>query len=385
MIRETLAGMGSDRHLIDRELHDVDGSVLGDAWTVYSNYFDRFTGSRMDPQFARLDHPASCIAQPKVAPDTTIVIAGSGPSLAERAADLRRLRQRLSIWTSIRGAEALAAHGITADLIAVQHSTDLDAYFTTRHLRDRDGVNPLSTAPVVLAEPKTPAALLKHVDPQRLAAFDPAYGWGLWPASLAWMACGSGAGAVSLVGIDLGDATERIDALQQPLASLLRLIALGAPIATVDAGSGPTKVGWSKRALDATVGAIGSSAVELDRSPSASLDERRAALEDILIEIDDHIDAAAMFQARALECRAAGDRRQEGPLGEAWQILLSWRESPSMRVAFQEGLGVRFLPRFWREPNGVAGPVWRPVLLAVDEIVRQAQTARARLGTLVTQ
>lgn len=380
MLRELLAHVGTDRFLTQEELAESTRWVLADAWKIYASEFMGFAGSRTDAQFARLRHPAETCARPRVSPGTTIVIAGTGPSLAARVDELRRLRKRISIWTSIRGAEALTAYALSPDLVIVQHATDLDGYLTLRHLRDRDGASPLVTAPVVLAEPKTPAALLAAVSRERLAAFDPALGWGLWPATLAWLACGAGARSVALAGIDLGS-REHPDPSQQPLRALLALIAEGSSVATVDAGTGAIKAGWMPRVLDDTVGPIGASQVELDGQAPWSVDERRASLEATLAQLNDHLDAAEMFRARALRSRIERTRADDGPLGEAWSIVLGWRESAPLRAAFQEDLGVTFLPRFWRHPvESVAGPLWRPILLATDELVRQRRAAEAALA-----
>ncbi len=380
MLRDLIARVGADRSLRNGEL-DSDGSpFLHPVWALYTERFDGFTGARVDSQFARLDHPARTAAHPKVGPGTTIVIAGAGPSLAARIDELRRLRARLSLWTSIRGAEALAAHGLDADLVIVQHASDLDAYLTLRHLRDRNGFTPWSTAPVVLAEPRTPAALLASVDAARIATFDPAYGWGLWPATLAWMACGAGAHAVALAGIDLGTPGV-VDPLHAPLCTLLGVIADGSPVTTVDLGHGAIKAGWPVQPLDDVIDATGCRDVILDARRWTSADERLAALESSRIGLRDHLETAEMFRSRAVEARASRDRGHDGPLGEALAMLLNWRESSAIRVAFQEELGVTFLPRFWRHDEArVPGPLWRPVLLATDEIVRQSQRAAARIA-----
>lgn len=381
MIDRLLTAIGSDRHLRPGQLR-MAGAMPAEAWRLYDSAFDRFTGARLDPQFARLDHPAARIADPKVAPGTTIVIAGAGPSLRERAADLRRLRRHVSIWTSLRGAEALAALDLNPDLVIVQHLTDLDAYLTQRHLRDRDGVNPLGGAPLVIAAPQTPTPILLGVPRDRIAVVDPALGWGHWSATLTALACSSGAAAVALVGVDLGSPSQP-DPAHAPVRLLLELIARGSSINTFDAGDGAAKTGWPRQRIDSIVEARGSRAVTNGGERWASTDERHAALDASLREIRDHVEAAAEFCSRALINRAAGGRA-DGPLNEAWSVLMSWRESQSVRTAFQEGLGVRFLPQFWRRDRiRLAGPAWRPVLLATDEVVRQAHVAHSHLRVAV--
>jgi hypothetical protein len=378
MMRQVFLRIGSDQHV---GAADIETSDFADrTWAVYRDHFECFTASRVDSQFARLEHPALPYGQPQVASGTTIVITGTGPSLVEQVPVLQRLRKRLSIWTSLRGAEALEQHGLSADLILVQHQTDLDAYLSVRHLRDRNGDNPLHRAPVVLAEPKTPAALLAGVEPARVATFDPACGWGHWPVSLAWLACGAGARAIALAGIDLGT-VDTCEPIHQPLCSLLSLVALTSPVPATDLGHGAIKSGWARLPLDATVGSTGSPDVTMALTPWLTADERRATLTDTLDLLGEHVDAARVFRELALDRRMGRGKGADRPLAESWSILQGWGEHAPVRAAFQEGLGVTFLPRLWRrQALNVAGPQWRPVLLAADQIVRQFDAAAARVG-----
>ncbi len=169
--------VGSDRFLHRSECGIAVGSGgrLDQAWELYADRFERFTGARLDPQFARLALPPLYEVVP-VLPGGTVAIVGTGPSLGASIPLIRRLRGHVSVWTSIRGAEALASHGITPDLAILQHGSDLDAHLTPRHLRDRDGRHPLEEVPTVLVEPRTPVALLAGLDPDRLGLVDAAVG-----------------------------------------------------------------------------------------------------------------------------------------------------------------------------------------------------------------
>lgn len=376
MPHDLIASIGGDRHLTLDDLGT--GSSCADAavtWTTYRTHFDRFTGACLDPQFARLAHPARYAGIPRVRPGTTVIIAGAGPSLTHAAPELGRLRAHVSIWTSPRGAEALAAHDLTPDLLLVQHQNDLDAHLSVRHVRDRDGVTPIDRAPAVLAEPRTPAALVARVPSARLAAFNGACGWGLWPASLAWLAARSGAEAIALAGIDLGTG-QAPDPAHEPLRALLRLLAGATDAVTIDAG-GADKPGWAREPIAGVAGGAGSRTVVVERTPWPDRGMRLEALDAGLAGLREAIERAREFRVLALEARAAVPRgAAEGRLADAWVTLLAWRRAPAMRAAFQEELGVRFLPQLWRQSaRPVAGPLWRPVLLATDEIVRQADRA----------
>ncbi len=384
MVGALIRSIGTDRHLHPDELPPVaTRSLSAEMWTLYGSVFDRFTGACTDAQFARLDHPARFTAAPRVRPGTTVVIAGAGPSLSRVAPDLVRLRDRVSIWTSIRGAEALATHGLNADLVLVQHRCDLDAYLTVRHLRDRNGASPLDHVPVVLAEPRTPRALLARVPPVRLATFDPARGWGLWPASLVSLANESGAKAIALAGIDLGT-RETPDPIHEPLGALLAALAFASRPATINAGGGAIKPGWPEAALASYTDPGGASAVALESTRWSSAAARRADLLQDLASLRDTLAEVTAFRALALESRAAGRRASDTRLADAWTALMSWHRSPELRRSLQEGLGATFLPRIWRQDRtDIRGPLWRPVLLATDEIWHQAAVARARLSELL--
>lgn len=379
-LAHTLAGIGGDRLL---DLEEAQRLALDDVtglWRTYSGQFESFTGATLDPQFSGLEHPADAFARPRVPAGTTVLVVGTGPSLAAEAGTLKALRDRFSIWTSLRGAEALAALGIEPDVIFVQHASDLDAHLTARHLRDRNGASPLTTAPMVCAEPRTPAGLLAGIDKARLAALDPTIGWGHWPATLAVLAIDGGASAIGLLGIDLGT-QDGVDPAHAPLAALLAHIALRAGDAvTVDFGHRAPKVGWpSQRMRDFSADAARPIDWAREAWPRAqrsdALDERLRALDGPLTLAD---------ECRAL-ARAVRDRRpactHESRLHDLWRGLLEWRHDAALRIAVQEGLGARFLPRFWRRPMpDLAGPLWRPALLAAHELVAQAETAKARLA-----
>jgi len=382
MALDVITAIGTDRYLTVGELTGRPGrAAASQAWETYTASFSRFTSARLDPQFARLDHPARAVATPHVSPGTTVVVAGTGPSLAAILPALKQARHRLSLWTSPRGAETLQAAGIRPDLVLVQHQSDLDAFLSARQLGDRNGDNVLDTAAAVLAEPKTPACLLARVEGARLAAVDPAAGWGLWPATLVSLAMRSGAGAVALAGIDLGATGQSADA-HAPLVALLDTLARGGGLPSFDVGQGADKPGWPRRSLDSIVDTGGNARVVLQRGAWLTRESRLAELDSVLRTLADPL--AISHTCRQLARDAQRRLRApylESQLADLWTTLLAWRRDPALRTAFQEGLGVRFLPRFWRLDTGpLAGPLWRPVLLATEEITLQARAARRALN-----
>ncbi len=384
-ISGTLALVGSDRFL-SRETCAVPAAMarwLGTAWDVYASQFDGFTGARLDPQFSRLDLPDLDEVLP-VLHGGTVAIVGTGPSLGRSASALRDLRPHLSIWTSIRGAEALATHGVTPDLGIIQHPSDLDAYLTTRHLGDRNGSHPLSGVPAVLLERRTPAALLAGLDPARLGLVDGAIGWGLWPATLAALAIASGATTVALVGIDLGT-PDRVDPAQEPLAELLSLVADRAPagVSVADAGCGAPKRGWHSAPLHIVASAGPTGTVDVRRTRRDAAEARRETLVAQIQALAPLVAEAEDAHALALAARTRGDHTScRAALADHWHTLLEHGEDGGTRLALQEGLGARLLPSLWRHaPVDPPGPLWRPVLLVSDEIVRLADTARLLVET----
>ena len=54
--------------------------------------------------------------------------------------------------------------------------------------------------------------------------------------------------------------------------------------------------------------------------------------------------------------------------------MMAWRDDTRARVLLQECLGVAFLPRLWRigVDGSLGAALWRPVMLATHELVKQA-------------
>jgi hypothetical protein len=343
-----------------------------EAWKLYEQSFDGFCETTLDPQFHRLVHPATHTGSIHLDRSEPIVIVGTGPSLERHAADLRRARERIRIFTSPRGIEVLARHGLDADLVLVEHRTALDAHHSGRSALDGNG-SLKSTRALVAADWRTPAAVLAGVDRQRLFVPDRLPTWGLWPATLAALAIQSGATSVGLLGVDLGTA-DRPNPTFAPLFKLLSWMACATGVTAIDCGTGGAgKIGWLRGTLEDLAASSELRSMICSRSETPSADYRRAVAFAAVSGLSRHIDDARRALATALRGRAG---HVDAPaLHEHLSEMLSWRTDPSVRVAIQETLGISFLPRLWRMNTAAASldeSAWRPVLLAAHEFVTQA-------------
>src|SRR5262245_20294231 len=113
--------IGRDHALMKSELANMP--ELNGAWSSYETHWRRFCGTRIDPQFHRLRHPARWTGSVRIADRAPVVVVGTGPSLKQQLDDLRRVRSAVHIFTSPRGAQVLAEAGIDADLILIEHQT----------------------------------------------------------------------------------------------------------------------------------------------------------------------------------------------------------------------------------------------------------------------
>ena len=370
--------IGSDRHLTRTELEHAAGGphpLAETAWDVYQQQFGGFTGATLDPLFHRLTHPARRGGSVQLAPGTAVVIVGTGPSLGPNIASLKRLKGRVRVFTSPRGAEALLGHGIVPDLVLIEHQTALDAHHSARHLGDCTH-EVLPACPLVAADWRTPATLLRGVGNEALFVPSPLPTWGLWTATAAAMAVEGGASRVALLGVDLGTA-DQPDPAHQPLTAVLALIARLAPVVLLDCGAGATKRGWLKASLDEAAGSSVSGSCVLSLHPAASMQDRFA---EARAELDSHSDVVE--RARGLLALASeghgGNACVRPHLSAAVEEMMAWRDDARIRVFAQECLGLSFLPRLWRSGVDLSlnHALWRPLMLATHELVRQADALR---------
>jgi hypothetical protein len=244
--------IGLDAAIEPGELGPLGAEAAGAAprlWAAYDDHWGRFCGAGLDPLYWHLEQPSRRTGSVHLSDTAPIAIVGTGPSLAPTLSRLKRARAGIHLFTSPRGAEALAAAGLVPDLVLVEHQSPLDAMFSVSDLAHRP-MRAMTEAPLVAATPPTPAALLASVAVDRLFVPDPLPTWGLWPATAVALAIRSGARTVALVGIDLGT-LDHPDLSHEPLRALLALLAAQTPTTCVDAGPvGAAKPGWPRASID---------------------------------------------------------------------------------------------------------------------------------------
>lgn len=369
--------IGGDRYLSHAELPSElpAGRAL---WETYDRMFGRFSGASLDPLFFRFAHHRLTSATPLLPEDVPVLIVGAGPSLDGSYDELRRVRSRVLVATSVRGAVALQARGLHADLVLIEHQTPFDAEISA-DARRHGGATRLHADTAVLADPATPTDLLLDADPGRCRLAYNLPTWGLWPATLAALALDGGAPMVGLLGIDLG-ADNQIDPPQRPLVALLEHLADASGLCRDCGQFGTVKKGWARVSLAAFAGTgTGQSrriAWREERSAGSVFERGRDDLAVLQAVLPDARTALAM----ALQARA-GNPPPVRDLTQALDLMLAWGADPTMRWVLQRGLGLSFLPRFWRTGIGVSQPrqLWRPLVLALHELTAQADRLAKRV------
>lgn len=384
VVSDLVERIGADRALVPDELGALTpaaAAALPAFWAAYARHWRGFCGARLDPMFSRLRHPARQTGSLRVASGQSVVIVGTGPSLAPALPALLRLRRALHLVTSPRGAEVLAEAGLVPDLVLIEHQTALDAQFSVGERAHRPS-RALADVPLVAADARTPAALVGDVAAERLFVPDGLPTWGLWPATAVALALAAGAARVGLVGIDLGTRTHP-DAAQTPLADLLGLLAGAVAVPCVELGAtGAMKAGWMPGTLEALAAGGPVAPLTLDVRPWLTPSARHEQAADtwrrvtpLVAQAADALDAAAAVRD--------GDRspRACGRVVRALDALLAAGAALENRVDVQEGLGASFLPRYWRTaPDPSLGPrLWRAAALASHELLQQHRTLGALL------
>lgn len=377
--------IGRDGALHSRELGPLgpDANVAAPGlWSAYDEHWRRFCGARLDPQFWQLEQPARWTGSVNITDGAPVVIVGIGPSLAPLLPVLKQVRNGIHIWTSARGAEVLAEAGLVPDLVVIEHQTPIDAMFSLADLAHRS-TSATARAPLVAASPQTPAALLADVPGERLFVPDPLPTWGLWPATAAAIAIGSGAQSVALVGVDLGTAT-RPNPAMAPLLTLLELLARHTDVRCLDVGQGGApKKGWLPATLDRLAGEGSARALTLTARPWITLDARVASASACVQRT-----APLAAEARVVLAAACRVRDGDGSAGacsdlhDGFARLLAAGETAHARTDVQDGLGASFLPRYWRTPpdDTLGLLLWRPAALAAHELIQQHRALECRLA-----
>jgi hypothetical protein len=388
---QLFAAIGSDHYLSPEEVTTAVGphAELDAAWRLYQDLFSGFCGSRLDPHFARHTNPARQLGTLRVEPGTTAVVVGTGASLEPRLSTLRQLRSQLVLMTSPEGAERLAVNGLIPDLVVIDPPTTFDAHAPRIVPMSASRRSAVMRCPLVAASPRTPGDLLYGVSNQKLFVPDPLPTWGLWPATAVALAMASGAARIGLIGIDGVDGVEaaRADVADRrswPLADVLSLLAWISETPCVDCGpEGGRKSNWPVEPLAEL--ATGRRAVSpvVERRPWSSQDERFDDDQARVRNIEPVI-------ARARALFDLGVRAQSGTRwhGDAQTIemaaaeMIAWKDDLSLRIVLQDTLGLAVLSRLWRGGVGTESgfELWRPVVLAMHELVHQAERLESRLA-----
>jgi hypothetical protein len=373
MLPSSFHSIGADRWLTAAEASTWNSHPLtGPMWDVYAAQFQGFTGATLDPLFHRLRHPAAQSGSIELEPGSGVVVVGTGPSLRLHIDALHRVRERIRIFTSPRGAEALLPYGIVPDLVMIEHQTALDAHHSARATADTEA-SVLAACPLVAADWRTPPALLARVATRSLFVPAPLPTWGLWPATAVAMAMNAGAARVALLGVDLGTATQP-DPAHAPLIALLELLARLGRTMTIDCGGGAAKSGWTKGSIETAAGVRLKHAMRTQLRTAASAGERLADAQHGLATLAPIIDRARAMRSLATDVRGGHLPAAPRLLLDAVEEMNGWGGDVRVRLLIQETLGAAFMPRLWRigiDP-ALGKALWRPLLLATHELVAQA-------------
>jgi hypothetical protein len=363
--------IGDDRYVTPGELPPEAGDTGRALWEVYDRHFGRFTGAGLDPGFTRFVRGDVPFGQPSFPPRTPVFVAGPGPGLAAAADELRAVRGRVLVLSCPAGAAALQRLGLAADLVVLE--------------REPAGRPEPAATDLVALGPRT--ALL--VDPSAaLAPFERTAGtrrlardlpsWGLWPATVAAVALRGGATRLVTVGLDGADADERArtDALLSALAG-------HGEAECFEVGSQVTRAGWWPTSWPNVVPADAPATAALSWHDVGGPGLLRAEAERDLLFLAPLLPHAREALALARRARA-GEAIPGRDLTRAVEMLLVWGADPSIRWALQRALGLTFLPRLWRTGVSMAAAerLWRPLVLALHEMVEQADRFESRLTAL---
>jgi hypothetical protein len=369
---ELYRAIGDDRYVTPGELPPESGDAGRALWEVYDRHFGRFTGAGLDPAFSRFVRADVPFGQPRFPAGSPVIVAGGGPGLDAAAADLRAVRARVLVVSDPAGAAALQRHALTPDLVIIERGPGgrEDAPGTESPL--------LGSRAALLIEPSAPiAAFERGAGIRRLARDLPS--WGVWPATAVAVALRGGATRLVTLGLDGtidADERARTDALLSALAIHCAADCLEIAPQTGRAGWWP--VSWPNVV---PIDAPGSAALTWHDVGGTAL--LRAEAERDLLFLAPLLPHAREALALARRARA-GETVGSRDLCRAIEMLLVWGADPSIRWALHRALGLTFLPRLWRTGVSMASPqrLWRPIVLALHELIEQADRFESRLTTL---
>jgi hypothetical protein len=350
MLPDLFRLIGSDRYLAPEEVERAaePHSLTQQAWDVYRTHFQSFTGATLDPQFHRLVHPATQVGRVRLEPGTSVLVLGTAPTMPAELDAVLRVRDRVRIFTSPRGAEMLRGRGIVPDLVLVEERRDVTSPGSRQVLAE---------CPLVAADWRTPAALLAPLPTSSIFVPAPALTWGLWPATAVAMAAAAHASRIALLGFDT----------RAPLTALLELIARLAPFTALDCDAAP-KRGWVSAGVEECAGIELLGPMETTTWAAPRMEARAGQLSAELAELMPVVDRARQALASTISFDRATDE------------ILNWRDQPRLRVLLQEALGVSLLPRLWRLGVDQSAGRSRRVRLALSEMVGQADALGAAVN-----
>jgi glycosyl transferase family 2 len=364
--------IGEDRYVSPGELPPEAGDTGHALWEVYDRHFGRFTGAGLDPAFARFARADVAFGQPTFPAGTPVIVAGGGAGLDAAAADLRGARGRILVVTAPSSTGALQRHGITPDLVIVEREPG------GREDPPETASPVLGERAALLIEPSAPVASFERgAGTRRLSRDLPS--WGVWPATAVAVALRGG--ATRLVTVGLGGATGSEEAARAE--ALLAALALHAPAECLELGGHTARAGWWPTSWPNVLSAEAPATATLGWCDAGGPDLLRAEAErdlHFLAPLLPHARDALALARRARTGHAVASR----DLTRAVEMLLLWGADPGIRWALQRALGLTFLPRLWRTGVSMASPqrLWRPIVLALHELIEQADRFESRLTTL---
>ncbi len=365
--------VGGDTYISSAQMPADQAPHAAAIWTMYDRLFGAFTGASLDPQFHRLAQDDVPAATPMLLTDRPLLIVGAGPSLADAWAELRAVRDRIAIVTSLRGALLLQAQGLRADVVLIEHPTPFDAQVACDERRYGDAQH-VHLETTVVAARSTPPELLASCaqSVRRLGHQWPS--WGVWPATAVALGLSSGIRRIGLLGVDLGT-RGMLDPVFRPQVALLEYLSAKAPdVVFRDCGAlGAYKACWPRATLQelAAVGRAGS--IELDWRDERDLDDLRDEAMQDLECVRPLLPSARAGLDLGLIARA-GHPPADRDLLRAVEEMLAWGQDATLRTVLQRGLGLSFLPRFWRTGIQTLSTrrIWRPLVAALHELTSQA-------------
>ena len=369
---ELYRAIGDDRYVTPGELPPESGDAGRALWEVYDRHFGRFTGAGLDPNFSRFVRADVSFGHPRFPAGAPVIVAGGGPGLDAAAADLRAMRPRVLVVSHPAGAAALQRHGLTPDLVLIEREPggreDAPAGETLM----------LGSRVALLIEPSAPiAAFERGAGLRRLARDLPS--WGVWAATAVAVALRGGATRLVTLGLDgTTDADERART-----DALLTAFAQHTAAECLEIGPQSGRPGWWPVSWPNVVSADAPASATLTWHDVGGADLLRAEAERDLLFLAPLLPHAREALALARRARA-GEPVSSRDLCRAIEMLLVWGADPSIRWALQRALGLTFLPRLWRTGVSMATPqrLWRPLMLALHELVEQADRFESRLTTL---